>query len=1180
MCVNELLRRSAVLFALTVAAANAVGGSVMQLAPERVLAAADTVFEGTIESARPYHSDGARGAILTDYSIVVSQTFSDRKGELAARLNGKRIVLTFSGGRVGDTEDITHGVPKLTVGERAFFFIHHRDWGASSPILGMWQGLYRVQNDRVVRAGGCCAASLPVRSHFFAPTVTAPDGFTAEEFAEEIARALPLAAARPDLTADLTPPVLDELPEGVFDARTLATAAVGESDQAGSGSDGIAAPVWTPRQTVALPDEPAQIINIDRPDDVSVIVPPRPFVSNRFGFFSGSPSFPVTFNVQPAMGSFQADTLNMMGYWNLNADIFRVHENPTSTFTFGNNRNEIGFATSAILIAQGFRTWGATEYAVARSRQQGGRIIETDVYFNVDPGHTWSSEFATVAANSLACPNGSCAIVHHFPAVCIHELGHAFGLQHQWVPNPMARFPSVMNYYSVNELFDTGSIFADDANGARAAYGTRPRLEGIIKLWYNDGTLSTDASGVPDGNGTQDTIPADVRVAQGGTLNIGSGTGASARFWTIDNPGTIAVAQQVNFYLTPAYGSFTGAIYLGTANPAPITPGGSAQLQRSVIVPASTPPGLYHVAAQLLIGADDNPADNVAWSFNRVGVIPPNDSRSSPVAMSQHGGTFNGTTLAASFETGFGGGCFSNNTPDVWYSIVPPTAGQLVLDTCGSPYDTVLEVLDGIFVPVPNGCNDDSAVCGGNGRQSRVVINVTGGSTYNIRVSGFNGAIGNFVLRAAFYPGNDVCWNSSGLQGPTASLSTGVWAAGSTIGATATPTGEVPACLFFNSQSWVNLEGNSDVWFRWTAGCASPAAVVTVASTWLQVAVYRGCYNFLCCDPQPTLVACGALENGTENPWARWTPEAGVNYYIRVLTYSVPVNFQVAVFQSTANDHCVSAPTVSVSSAGVNVVCDTRCAVPSSGGLAPGQCSDVGGGGPFDMGADVYHRLNIQTTGTLRITRCNGSYLPSVALYPACPDAVTPVDAVACGYSSSSSCAPVIITHPVVAGQQLLMRTGGYPGSINTGVTTLTLTITPPATGACCQASGACAATAAADCAGFYSGDGSACNPNPCPQPVGACCTTTACTVASSAVCAGGGGTYQGTGTPCLGQPGNRITCCAANFNAEGGITVQDLFDFMAAYFAGDLRADINRSATITVQDLFDFLGLYFQGCP
>ncbi|MCC6320038.1 MAG: hypothetical protein IT438_01210 [Phycisphaerales bacterium] len=53
----------------------------------------------------------------------------------------------------------------------------------------------------------------------------------------------------------------------------------------------------------------------------------------------------------------------------------------------------------------------------------------------------------------------------------------------------------------------------------------------------------------------------------------------------------------------------------------------------------------------------------------------------------------------------------------------------------------------------------------------------------------------------------------------------------------------------------------------------------------------------------------------------------------------------------------------------------------------------------------------------------------------------------------------------------------------------------------------------------------------------------------------------------------------AADFNNSGTLSVQDLFDFLSAYFAGDLAADINTSGGLSVQDVFDFLAAYFGGC-
>lgn len=55
---------------------------------------------------------------------------------------------------------------------------------------------------------------------------------------------------------------------------------------------------------------------------------------------------------------------------------------------------------------------------------------------------------------------------------------------------------------------------------------------------------------------------------------------------------------------------------------------------------------------------------------------------------------------------------------------------------------------------------------------------------------------------------------------------------------------------------------------------------------------------------------------------------------------------------------------------------------------------------------------------------------------------------------------------------------------------------------------------------------------------------------------------------------------CPSDFNESGDSTVQDIFDFLNAWFTGAIRADFNQSGAVTVQDIFDFLGSWFAGCP
>lgn len=57
------------------------------------------------------------------------------------------------------------------------------------------------------------------------------------------------------------------------------------------------------------------------------------------------------------------------------------------------------------------------------------------------------------------------------------------------------------------------------------------------------------------------------------------------------------------------------------------------------------------------------------------------------------------------------------------------------------------------------------------------------------------------------------------------------------------------------------------------------------------------------------------------------------------------------------------------------------------------------------------------------------------------------------------------------------------------------------------------------------------------------------------------------------------ISNCPADFNGDSSASVQDLFDYLTAWFSQHPRADVNESGTVTVQDLFTFVSAWFQGC-
>ncbi len=133
-------------------------------------------------------------------------------------------------------------------------------------------------------------------------------------------------------------------------------------------------------------------------------------------------------------------------------------------------------------------------------------------------------------------------------------------------------------------------------------------------------------------------------------------------------------------------------------------------------------------------------------------------------------------------------------------------------------------------------------------------------------------------------------------------------------------------------------------------------------------------------------------------------------------------------------------------------------------------------------------------------------------------------------------------------------------------------------TGACCAANGTCTETDAGSCAATFQGLGTVCMPNPCPVPTGACCFGSTCSVTTAAACVGANRSFAGASTACNTVGNTTTPCCLANFNQNGVLEVQDIFDFLNAWFTLDGATDINGSG-VSVQDIFDFLNAWFSGC-
>ncbi len=187
---------------------------------------------------------------------------------------------------------------------------------------------------------------------------------------------------------------------------------------------------------------------------------------------------------------------------------------------------------------------------------------------------------------------------------------------------------------------------------------------------------------------------------------------------------------------------------------------------------------------------------------------------------------------------------------------------------------------------------------------------------------------------------------------------------------------------------------------------------------------------------------------------------------------------------------------------------------------------------------DIWFNHPSQGTGTLVIDTCGTTFDTKIAVYDgfgclnyetrlmACND-----DDTTCGANSLQS----RVSIPVVAGGFYTIRVGAYSPT-GGGAGQLNLTFTP--------------------------------------APVnGSCCVGTTCSVVEQANCTG---TWTSGGS--CGPVGNPTTCCPANFNQVDGVDINDIFQFLNAWFAGSPSSDFNGGG-VDINDIFDYLNAWFVGC-
>lgn len=160
---------------------------------------------------------------------------------------------------------------------------------------------------------------------------------------------------------------------------------------------------------------------------------------------------------------------------------------------------------------------------------------------------------------------------------------------------------------------------------------------------------------------------------------------------------------------------------------------------------------------------------------------------------------------------------------DIWFSWTASCGGYMTVSTCGTAdFDTKLAVYgpgllgsscpsQTFFGGVMLACNDDFSGCSTN--TSKVTIAVNQGTTYKIRLGGYNGASGEGTILVTCGIPNDICANALPIEDGTTYFSN--------VGA-ATDGPAIPSC---NTAGYDQI--GADVWFAYVASCTGDLLVST-----------------------------------------------------------------------------------------------------------------------------------------------------------------------------------------------------------------------------------------------------------------------------------------------------------------------------------------------------------------
>ena len=350
-----------------------------------------------------------------------------------------------------------------------------------------------------------------------------------------------------------------------------------------------------------------------------------------------------------------------------------------------------------------------------------------------------------------------------------------------------------------------------------------------------------------------------------------------------------------------------------------------------------------------IAGANDATGNYVLTIDNQLPLLsaPENDECNNAIEVYEDT-PYNGSTIGA---TGMNeSSCGFDDLYDVWHIFTPEQSGMTKISLMGSDFDTTLAIYsecDGIELA----CNDQAL--GTN--QSELVMNVEAGVSYYIRIAGYYGDWGNYLLTITSYspPENDNCEDAIEVQD-------GIPYKGSTFGATG------------DSYSSCSIYDDLDVWHVYTP---TQSGEVTISLAGSDFDTTLSVYGF--CDGKE--LACN-----DDSGWIYYSEitmymEAGVPYLIRIAGYYHTVgNYVLTVGNETGvpdvipeNDECINA---------IEVFKDTPYNGSTIGatGYDWSECGDY-----YDL-LDVWNIFTPEQSGMVKISLMGSDFDTTLAIYDEC----------------------------------------------------------------------------------------------------------------------------------------------------------------------------------------------------